>query len=79
MPRSHDRPKPLTLAQGRVVRVLGAADGPLCAYDLCCSLATLRALSKRGVVRCANSGELGSMAWPRVALRWELTEARRDG
>lgn len=77
------RPRPLTPAQERVVRLMReyAARGEtlMCAYDLRCSLATLEALKRRGLVRLTNAGVLGVSWFPRNVLLWELTEARRDG
>lgn len=42
------------------------------AYELQCPISTLDGLSQKGIVKCINSGCLGSGAMPRVALKWGL-------
>jgi hypothetical protein len=63
----------LSKAQQRVLDSMESREW-YCAYDLRCSLATLNALRKRGLVISKGVSDLGSFAFPRIGIKWQKVE-----
>ena len=59
--------------QQRVLDLMQAGEW-YSAYDLSCSLATLRALTKKGLARMKGQDELGALWSPRTTYKYQKNQ-----